>query len=89
MKTCRRVIEFVVYLVENSDKSVETLDERFQDYFEDYSAKIGRNYKLSTSFGIVHYEDKCPHSIDELLDQADKMMYEKKRLGKSKHKSQS
>jgi diguanylate cyclase (GGDEF)-like protein len=75
--------EFVVYPVEHSDKSAKALDERFQKHFKDYSEKRGRNYRLSTSIGIVHYENKCPPSIHKLLDQADKMMYKKKRLSKS------
>jgi diguanylate cyclase (GGDEF)-like protein len=75
--------EFVVFPVEISDKNVEALDERCQKYFEDYSEKRGLNYKLSVSIGIVHYEKICPHSIDKLLDEADKLMYEKKRVRES------
>jgi diguanylate cyclase (GGDEF)-like protein/PAS domain S-box-containing protein len=74
--------EFVVFPVDITDTSVEALNKRFQEYLEVHNAKRGRNYKLTMSIGIVNYEQECRYSIDELLDQADKLMYEKKRLRK-------
>lgn len=75
--------EFVVFPVDITDTSVEALSKRFQEYLEVHNAKRRQNYKLTMSIGIVNYEQECLYSIDELLDQADKLMYEKKRLRKS------
>lgn len=40
--------------------------------------KETRRYELSISIGIVQYNPEQPCSIDELLAQADKIMYEQK-----------
>ncbi|HDK81987.1 MAG TPA: diguanylate cyclase [Nitrospirae bacterium] len=38
-----------------------------------------RPYKLSISFGIKKCDPRSPYSLDEILDEADKLMYEQKR----------
>ncbi len=50
---------------------------RLQENFEIH-AKRNKKYKLSISFGIAYYNPEYPCSIDELLVQADKLMYEQK-----------
>src|SRR4030043_106228 len=44
-----------------------------------HNAESNRSYKLSLSFGIAYYDPENPCSIDELLVQGDKLMYEQKR----------
>jgi diguanylate cyclase (GGDEF)-like protein/PAS domain S-box-containing protein len=75
--------EFVVFPVQITDSSAETLNARFKKHLDVYNVKNGSRYKLSVSIGIVHYE-KCTSSIEELLVEADKLMYEQKR---GRHKS--
>lgn len=76
--------EFVVFPVEITDTSATALNQRFHKHFDDYNANSGRDYEVGMSIGIVTYEQGCPYSIEELLDQADRLMYEKKKLRESK-----
>lgn len=74
--------EFVVFPVQITDSSTETLSERFNEHLKKHNEKRESSYSLSISVGIAYYEE-CRYSIEELLVMADKLMYEQK---KSKHK---
>jgi diguanylate cyclase (GGDEF)-like protein len=50
-----------------------------EDSTKFHNSEINRSYKLSLSFGIAYYDPENPCSIDELLVQGDKLMYEQKR----------
>ena len=41
-----------------------------------------REYKLSISIGTAYFDPLSPCTIDELLSQADRLMYEQKRTKK-------
>jgi diguanylate cyclase (GGDEF)-like protein len=69
--------EFTILAIESC--SDETLLTRLQDKINSFNAKGSRRYKLSISIGVVCYRPESPCSIDELLAQADKTMYEQKR----------
>jgi len=51
----------------------------------DHSAKNDRSYKLSISMGTAHYDPINPVSLNELLNQADKSMYEYKNNKKKRN----
>lgn len=70
--------EFVVFPVEISDKSPEILNARFIKQIEVHNKDRDFDRQLRVSIGIVYYPKECPYSIDELLTQADKKMYEQK-----------
>ncbi|MDO8283104.1 MAG: PAS domain S-box protein [Thermodesulfovibrionia bacterium] len=70
--------EFVVFPVHTTGYSTETLSARFKEHLRVYNTKRSAPYDLSISIGIAYYE-KCSHSIEELLVQADKLMYEQKK----------
>ena len=76
--------EFVVFPIEIIDTSTEALSARFQEFVNTYTVNRKRSYKLSISTGIVHHEYECPYTIEELINQADKAMYDQK-----KHKQKS
>ncbi len=71
--------EFVVIPVGTSSDSVEIIIARFQKILDNYNKTINRIHKLSVSAGIALYDPVIPCSLDELLAQADKMMYGIKR----------
>jgi diguanylate cyclase (GGDEF)-like protein len=71
--------EFVVFPCGNTEECFEIVSNRFQKNLDAYNEDSDRNYKLSMSLGITYYDSENPCSIDELLEQADKMMYEQKR----------
>ncbi|MBM4135886.1 MAG: sensor domain-containing diguanylate cyclase [Nitrospira sp.] len=70
--------EFVILVMEAYDESAEILTARLNANIDNYNARGERRYRLSLSVGITHYDPDNPCSLDELLSQADKMMYEQK-----------
>jgi diguanylate cyclase (GGDEF)-like protein/PAS domain S-box-containing protein len=72
--------EFAVVQMEDSTIDTETVSERLQNNIEKYNAGKNRGYDLSLSFGIAHYAPDSYDSVDEILNQADKLMYENKKL---------
>jgi len=71
--------EFVVLATETSASSADILTARLKERLKAANRKETRRYELSISIGIVQYNPEQPCSIDELLAQADKLMYEQKR----------
>jgi two-component system, cell cycle response regulator len=71
--------EFVVMPVETTGDNIEPVIHRLQKAVEMDNAKRKRDYKLSISTGTAYFDPLSPCTIDELLSQADGMMYEQKR----------
>jgi two-component system cell cycle response regulator len=70
--------EFEVLATETSSVSANILTNRLKEQLNAHNIKEKRPYKLSLSVGIVNYNPGQPCSIDELLAQADKLMYTQK-----------
>ncbi|MFH1015033.1 MAG: diguanylate cyclase, partial [Nitrospirota bacterium] len=70
--------EFAVIPVGFIGDNPEMIIARFQKNLKDYSTKNKRSYTLSISFGISYYNPESPCSVDELLRQAEKLMYDEK-----------
>ena len=77
--------EFVVLAAIGSDESPESLSTRLQENFDASNALRNRSYNLSLSVGIAHFDDEQNHSIEELMAQADRAMYENKRQKRSRN----
>jgi two-component system cell cycle response regulator len=71
--------EFIVILVGTNGSDAESVASRLQRNIEIHNQKIINNHKLSISFGIACYDPEFPSSIVELLNNADKSMYEHKK----------
>lgn len=71
--------EFTIFSVGNTRAYAEIMTARLQNNLDILNAKTDRNYKLSISVGITYCDSKCPYSIDDLLAQAERLMYEQKR----------
>jgi len=71
--------EFVVIPVGTTGDNIELVTARLQKSFEIHNEERNRSYKLSLSVGTAYYDPEHPCSIDELLIQGDKLMYEQKR----------
>ena len=71
--------EFVVLAIETDGFPAEILANRLQEKLEARNATEDRRYKLSLSMGLARYDPEYPCSIDELVAQADRAMYEQKR----------
>ena len=71
--------EFVALAAIAQDESAELLTRRLQEQFDASNALNGRPYDLSVSVGVAHFEDEDRYSIEDLMAQADRAMYEDKR----------
>jgi len=70
--------EFAVLMLEAPVSSAEALITRLREKLDAHNAKRD-GYKLSISVGIAHYNPESNYTIDKLLVEADKLMYEQKR----------
>jgi diguanylate cyclase (GGDEF)-like protein/PAS domain S-box-containing protein len=71
--------EFVVLAIETNGAPAESLVYRLRDNLAAHNTESDCSYELSLSVGIAHYHPEHPRSIEELLTQADRAMYEQKR----------
>jgi diguanylate cyclase (GGDEF)-like protein len=75
--------EFVVFPLGITEDSTRVIIDRIQEKFDAHNKKVNRSYKLSISFGIKEYDPQSPCSLEDLIKQADKLMYEDKKSKKS------
>ena len=78
--------EFGIVPVGTTKDGANILVNRFQKILENFNKKSVLKYKLSISVGIVFYDPETPCSLDELLKQADKSMYEQKKQNRKMNK---
>lgn len=71
--------EFVVIPIGANDDEARIAISRMQKNIDAYNANSNKGYKLSLSWGLSFYDPSKPSSAEELLDHADKAMYEQKR----------
>lgn len=71
--------EFVILLIETSGEPAEATIYRFRNCLNEFNREANRGYQLSFSEGVVAVDNKKKNSIEELLSQADSLMYENKR----------
>jgi diguanylate cyclase (GGDEF)-like protein/PAS domain S-box-containing protein len=71
--------EFVVLALGATLENSDILESRLQQYLDMHNAREGRDFKISISVGIVNIDPQYPCSIEELLSQADALMYEQKK----------
>jgi diguanylate cyclase (GGDEF)-like protein/PAS domain S-box-containing protein len=75
--------EFVIIPLGTSQADADRVVARFQGNLELFNSISGNEYSLSVSYGISCFDPENPCSMEELLFQADKSMYEQKK-GKKK-----
>jgi diguanylate cyclase (GGDEF)-like protein len=74
--------EFVVLGIIGEENHKEKIIERLTEKVKEFNTKEKRPYKLSLSVGYVVYDPENPKTLEELLQLADQLMYEEKRLKK-------
>jgi diguanylate cyclase (GGDEF)-like protein len=74
--------EFAVLAIDIAEGNAEIQMARLQDRIDVYNGRENRQYMLSLSVGYSQYDPDNPCSIDDLMAQADKRMYEQKRSKK-------
>jgi len=75
--------EFVVLTVDVGDAKPESLMSRVQQKFDARNADAGRKCPLSISQGIACYDPEAPCSAQDLVNLADKRMYDRKTASKA------
>jgi diguanylate cyclase (GGDEF)-like protein/PAS domain S-box-containing protein len=71
--------EFAILAINTTDETGEIFIMRLHNTLDNYNRLEGRNYQLSLSIGIAHYDPETPAALDELMAQADTLMYEEKK----------
>jgi len=80
--------EFVVFLTDDLEEiSVERLKSRLFECVGDWNNKKNRPYQLAMSVGVIYHDSSQSSSIDDLINQADELMYQQKRAKKEKSAS--
>jgi diguanylate cyclase (GGDEF)-like protein/PAS domain S-box-containing protein len=72
--------EFAVLVVgDESENSKSHIEKRFNDLIEASKYEFGDKFQLSMSHGVVQYDPAAPSAIEQLISQADRLMYECKK----------
>jgi diguanylate cyclase (GGDEF)-like protein/PAS domain S-box-containing protein len=74
--------EFVVLAPGASPEAGNIITERIMSTLEKRNLKGERPYQLTFSLGIANFNPDCPCTVDELITQADKLMYQQKQARK-------
>ena len=77
--------EFAVFPVGFAGDNVENITARLLANITAFNLKSSDIYKLSLSFGISFFDPQDPSSLDDLLAEADRLMYEDKKKKKASH----
>ena len=70
--------EFVVLAPDLSEENAAFVTSRIQASMEARNLQGKRPYKLNLSLGIAHYDPDAPSTVNELIAQADNLMYQHK-----------
>ena len=71
--------EFAVLSIDAADMGHEDFSQRLQQHIDGFNAKESRPYKLSVSFGTAIYHPESPMLLDQLISEADELMYVQKK----------
>ena len=71
--------EFTVFPLEAGQETTPVLMRRLQDSLDRHNAELQRPFKLSLSVGVSAYDPAQCQTIEELLAEADRELYRRKR----------
>lgn len=75
--------EFALLLIDTPEKNLSIVFNRLQKNIDAFNIHSGMMFNLSLSVGMAVYDHDRPCSIEELLKQADRRMYEQKQRKKT------
>ena len=75
--------EFVVLLTDTAEDQVQQILARFDEKLTRLNQEAKRGYDILYSVGIAKYDETKHHDIEELLKEADSLMYEHKQQSSS------
>jgi len=71
--------EFVVLVVDATEKDIDNMQEQLKNNIDAFNLQSDHSYAISFSMGIIRAVPNSSITMEELLAQADKAMYEHKR----------
>ena len=74
--------EFAVMLAGYEGDNVQVINVRLQKSIDEHNLRSQQIFKLSLSVGVSCFNPNMPKALDELLEEADKLMYKSKQLKK-------
>lgn len=74
--------EFTILAVDSTLESLPKIEERLQKYLNEYNSEVKKPYQLSITIGAVAFDSTESIQLEELMNKADNMLYEKKRAKK-------
>ncbi|MDF1684125.1 MAG: GGDEF domain-containing protein, partial [Legionellaceae bacterium] len=74
--------EFIILAVNAEGDRLAVMRERLEDHLRNYNANSVQTFKLSLSMGAFSNADALNRPLDEMIQQADKAMYQEKFSGK-------
>jgi diguanylate cyclase (GGDEF)-like protein/PAS domain S-box-containing protein len=78
--------EFTILALEDYEApAVRAVTARLWENLEDYKRRENTPFDLSLSVGVVHFNPESGSSLEELIAQADKAMYEEKQGKRDRH----
>jgi diguanylate cyclase (GGDEF)-like protein/PAS domain S-box-containing protein len=75
--------EFTILALEDYEITRRAVTKRLLENLENYNRQENRPFDLSLSVGVVHFSPESNRSIEELMAQADRAMYEQKQSRKN------
>ncbi len=72
--------EFVLMPVGSSEEGIQIIRDRFDRVLNEFNQTHDNPWTISASVGLAYFDPDSPVSADELLRQADRSMYEQKKL---------
>ncbi len=76
--------ELLVIFPECKEDDAKKILKKIVSSLQKKNNQINKPYKLDFSYGILEVDDKCKSNIDEIIEIADKRMYEQKKKYKKK-----
>lgn len=80
--------EFAVMALEATEANETELLERLRERVREINSRTKEAYSLSISLGTARFDGEGRARLDDLLTQADRMMYEEKRAKRKAHSSE-
>ncbi len=74
--------EFAILTIDTGPEFIAILRERLESCVASYNTESGKPYKLSMSIGAVPFNRDSSVSLEELLDNADDVLYSEKKKRK-------
>lgn len=74
--------EFVILAFETPEISLDSIAARLQSQINSFNEKKHLPYNISLSIGTSHFDPQHPRPLEELLSEADALMYESKQVKK-------